>query len=332
MTVSPMWLLSGYCVAIVCSSLLGGVLPNLVKLTHMRMQSLISVIGGLMLGVALLHQLPHALVAVEGSNAPHDWCVMWMLGGVLLTFLLLRMFHAHHHEPLEGDPLGAPPANCDHDHDHDHDHGREVKRADETHSHAHAHQHAPNAAGASWLGILLGLSLHTLLDGIALSAHVEADALHGQVGWLLGLGTFAGIVLHKPLDSLSITTLMTARGWSKSARHLVNVLYSLMCPLGALLFHLGVQQFSGQQAQFISAGLAMSAGVFLCIALSDLLPEIDFHSHNRVRLTASLIVGVALAWGIGFLEPEHSHDSGSKTKQHDEHDHKHKHKDHDHKH
>ncbi len=32
-------------------------------------------------------------------------------------------------------------------------------------------------------------------------------------------------------------------------------------------------------------GLAFSAGVFLCIALSDLLPEMEFHSHHRVPLS-----------------------------------------------
>ncbi len=341
-------LLSVYCVLIVGSSLFGGVLPNLVKLTHTRMQLLISAVGGLMLGVALLHQLPHALVAVEDSAAPTDWCVNWMLGGVLLTFVLLRMFHAHHHEPLAED---STPGACD-KHDHDHDDAKPDHKHSESSCPAqlpaesphHDHGHSHGASGASWLGILLGLSLHTLLDGIALSAHVEADALHGHDGWLLGLGTFAGIVLHKPLDSLSITTLMAARGWSKSARHLVNVGYSLMCPLGALLFHLGVQRFSGQQAQIISAGLAMSAGVFLCISLSDLLPEIDFHSHNRVRLTVALLLGVVLAWGIGFLEPEHSHGGSesarsdaksgpNKSHKHD-HDHGHKHNDdgHEHKH
>jgi zinc and cadmium transporter len=53
--------------------------------------------------------------------------------------------------------------------------------------------------------------------------------------------------------------------------------------------------------------LAFSAGVFVCIALSDLLPEVEFHSHDRVPLSASLVLGLVLAWAIGFLEPEHTH-------------------------
>lgn len=70
-----------------------------------------------------------------------------------------------------------------------------------------------------------GLCLHTILDGVALASHVESEALHEHPGtWtLLGFGTFLGIVLHKPLDSLSITSLMLAAGWSAGWRHAVNI-------------------------------------------------------------------------------------------------------------
>ena len=50
-----------------------------------------------------------------------------------------------------------------------------------------------------------------------------------------------------------------------------------------------------------------SAGVFVCISLGDLLPELEFHSHDRVKLSAMLLIGVALAYGIGLLEPKHAH-------------------------
>ena len=48
--------------------------------------------------------------------------------------------------------------------------------------------------------------------------------------------------------------------------------------------------------------LVFAAGAFLCISLSDLLPEIHFHSHDRVKLTVSLLVGIALAYGLYFIE------------------------------
>lgn len=319
-------ILTIYCAAIVGSSLFGGVLPSLVRLTHTRMQLMISLIGGLMLGVGLLHQLPHAVITatpVAGAFAL-DWSVRWATGGLVMMFFLLRMFHFHHHETFETTGPDGGHHQHDHDHAHDHDRGGLLPVAC---NHGHP-QHAANvvqAAAGSWVGIALGLSLHTLMDGLALAAHVEADALHNHGGLpLFGLATFFGIFLHKPLDSLSITSLMAAGGWSKRSRMLVNSLYAMMCPLGAVLFHLGVQQFSSGQAWVVSAGLAFSAGVFLCISLSDLLPEVEFHSHDRLRLSGMLLIGVLMSWGLGFLEPAHDHQHEQAAGQHS-HAHEHSH-------
>jgi zinc and cadmium transporter len=57
----------------------------------------------------------------------------------------------------------------------------------------------------------------------------------------------------------------------------------------------------------LGCALAFAAGVFLCIALADLLPEVAFHTHDRLQLTVSLLLGIALAWSIGLFEPQHSH-------------------------
>lgn len=42
-------------------------------------------------------------------------------------------------------------------------------------------------------------------------------------------------------------------------------------------------------------------------ALADLLPEMEFHRHNRIQLTTALFAGIALGWAVHFLEPAHSH-------------------------
>jgi zinc and cadmium transporter len=81
----------------------------------------------------------------------------------------------------------------------------------------------------------------------------------------------------------------------------------MMCPLGAALFFLGMTQFAGQQQVVLGCALAFSAGVFLCISLGDLLPEIEFHSHDRIKLSVMILIGISAAYLIGFLEPEHAH-------------------------
>ena len=127
---------------------------------------------------------------------------------------------------------------------------------------------------------------------------------------MYGLGVATAIALHKPMDSLSIASLMTAGGASAGRKSLVNLAYALLCPLGAALLHLGVMGWGAStdgSVLIVPYTLALAAGMFLTIALSDLLPEMQFHSHNRVRLSVALLLGVMAAWAIGFLKPTHLH-------------------------
>lgn len=305
----PSILILIYCVLIALSSLAGGYLPTLFRFTHTRMQLLISLIGGFMLGVGIFHQLPHAVAVMPVSEGEFalDTCMRWLMLGLLLTFFMLRMFHFHSHEPVSLEDGHGHAHDHDHDCHHDHDHGA---RHQHDHDHSTEHHHPVGAKRASWIGIFLGLSLHTLLDGVALAAAVQADAIHRHdvSGFaLFGLATFLGVVLHKPLDSISITSLMAAGGWSKGAMWAVNLGYSLMCPIGAGLFCVGIESVAGTRDMVVACALAMSAGVFLCISLSDLLPEVQFHSHDRIRLSAALLAGVCASVLIGQLEPGHMH-------------------------
>ena len=321
----PIMLIATYCLLIVAASLAGGWLPTVVRLTHVRTQVLVSFVAGLMLGISLLHLLPHA-VAEIGRSGPAadrelhalDQAVRWTLGGLLAMFFLIRAFHFHHHGDIElpvpahTDSIGvahataAASASTAHDHaahdHHDHDHH---------HHHHHDHGHSPPAPhGLSWLGVFFGLAVHTLIDGMALAASVRAEAAHGAGLGVYGVGTFLAILLHKPLDAVSITSLMAAGGWSIRWRNAVNAGFALMCPLGAALLVLGADHLGGDASLVVGCALAFSAGVFLCISLGDLLPEVEFHSHDRLKLSLTLLLGIALAWAIGWLEPGHVHAPG----------------------
>lgn len=52
-----------FCVCIVVASLAGGMVPVVLRLTHRRLQFGLSFVSGVMLGVALFHMVPHALMA-----------------------------------------------------------------------------------------------------------------------------------------------------------------------------------------------------------------------------------------------------------------------------
>jgi zinc and cadmium transporter len=118
---------------------------------------------------------------------------------------------------------------------------------------------------------------------------------------------FLAVFLHKPLDAMSITSLMAAGGWPQRQRQFINFGYSLLCPLGAAIFWVGTSSLAGANQAIIGYALAFFAGVFLCISLSDLLPEVQFHSHDRFWLSAALVAGVSMALVLRFFEGSHAH-------------------------
>jgi zinc and cadmium transporter len=101
--------------------------------------------------------------------------------------------------------------------------------------------------------------------------------------------------------------MLMARGrWSLAWRHTINALFALAIPAGAVLFYFGLMSEShgpaGAQQLWVAYALAFSAGTFLCISLSDLLPELQFHQHDRVKLSVAMLLGLAVAWAAGYME------------------------------
>ncbi len=272
-----------YCVLIALASLFGGGLTSLVKLTHRRIQLTLSFVSGVMLGVALLALLPHSIHLLEKPETSLIVCLF----GLLFMFFMIRMFHFHQHDlAVDAEHPHTPKELCDHEHDH---------------HHVHCDSH-DGEVDYSWIGLCFGLAVHTIIDGIALAAAVQTTS---PVGYSIGgLGVFLAILLHKPLDALSITSLMSAKGWSQSRQLVVNVIFCLMCPLGAILFALTVDQYIDMRDTVLGYALAFSAGIFLCISLGDLLPEVHFHSHDRVQLSIMLLLGVLVAF---LIELGHNH-------------------------
>jgi len=285
---SPLALLAIYCLLILLASLAGGWVPLLIRLTHRRMQLAVSLVAGVMLGVGLLHLLPHALL-----DAPDrlDAVFLWVLVGFLAMFFLERFFCFHHHDVPH--VAGEEPAAAAHHHAEPH-----ADPADVSHA---SHR-------LTWTGAAIGLTLHTVIAGVALAASVEVESRGGHLAALAGFGTFLVIFLHKPFDAMTITTLMTVGAWPNAAKHLVNGLFALVIPVGVTLFYLGLSQV-GEGSHLVAYALAFSAGTFLCVSMSDLLPELQFHAHDRVALSAALILGLSVAWGIGIVETRgHGHD------------------------
>jgi zinc and cadmium transporter len=286
-------LLGVYSLCIVVSSLIGGWAATRIRFTHLGMQGLLSFVGGFMLGIGILHMLPHSFAACQSI----DLVAVATLVGLLFTFLMIRLLHFHEHGPIAS-PVHDKDAGVAAEHHHHHHHHDAHDHEHHHHDHEHAHTHPVNTL--SWSSVAIGLSIHTLMDGIALGSALIASEKHGHAQpW--GLAVFLAILFHKPLDALSVTGLMAASGWSTRSQHMINAGFSAMCPVGAAMVALGAHQLAAPD-RFLGFTQAFAAGAFLCISLSDLLPEVQFHSHDRFRLSLILLLGVAAAIGTRWME------------------------------
>lgn len=97
-----------YCSLIAIASGVGGMLPSLIRMTHTRMQMTLSLVCGVMLGVALLHLLPHAVQILDGNIRLAGILV---LSGLLVMLFLIRIFNFHHHD-FDEDHIH--PEHCHH--------------------------------------------------------------------------------------------------------------------------------------------------------------------------------------------------------------------------
>ncbi len=267
-------LLAAYCPAIFGGAVLGGRLSVLGTLTHTRTQVIMSLVAGFILGIALYHLLPHGLELIPGPEKIEQG-MLWTALGIIFMVGLLRIFQFHQH-----------------------DFSGEAQAMHEQQGHSHA------AIGArSVAGIALGLAIHTITEGIALGASVQGSAQPTAVGALPGLGVFLAILLHKPLDAYSILSIMRSTGYGRRTCNLVNVGFALLCPIVALgTFWLGMQLAPAWGGELAGYALCFAAGAFLCVALSDVLPEIHFHSHDRFKLICAFLVGISLAYALHFVE------------------------------
>jgi zinc and cadmium transporter len=282
-----------YSGVILAVSLIGGSVPLLGKVSHSRLQMYLSLSAGVMLGASFFHVMPEAID--YAGKQTFGW---WMALGVVGLFCIERFLAPHSHE-----------ASSKLQQEHEHEPGCE-----------HDHQHRAAPAVGGWMAVV-GLTIHTFMNGVGLAGAVKADFDQTSSQWVMpGLALFLAIALHKPADALAISTVLSRKGVSRGVMTLVQIGFATMIPIGAAAFLVtsGAVE-SSLQSQMIGAALAFSAGTFLFIALSDLLPEVQFHRHDRVPLSLALIFGVCFMGFIALLEghdhegPEHNGEASAST-------------------
>lgn len=191
---------------------------------------------------------------------------------------------------------------------HHHDHGG--------HEHEDDHKHRTPAL------IVIGDTLHNFIDGLAVgAAFVVSPAI--------GIVTTIAIAAHEIPQEIGDFGLMLSKGMKKKHVVLVNIVSALATIIGAtLVYWLG-------DSMNLNEGLllAVTAGFFIYIAASDIIPTI--HAERRKKLaniqTVVLLVGVVLVGATSSIAHSfihHSAEHGSGELEHsssheDSHEHDH---------
>ena len=146
------------------------------------------------------------------------------------------------------------------------------------------------------LGIaaFIGLAIHTLTNGIALGSGLMVPGL--------GLAVFLAITAHKCPEAFTLTSVLLHSGIRRQTILLVHLLVLAMIPIGAILAHAVI---GPQNPAAIGKAIAFSAGTFLHISLSDLLPEVHKHSHVKHWTFLALLGGLTLMWFLSRHVAEH---------------------------
>ncbi|HXG51261.1 MAG TPA: ZIP family metal transporter [candidate division Zixibacteria bacterium] len=131
----------------------------------------------------------------------------------------------------------------------------------------------------------LGISLHSLLDGIALGAGLMIPQL--------GPVVLLAVIIHKMPDSISISSILLSAGWGRRQVAFLNLLFSLTTPVGALIAYLFLRSLSPEA---VAVALSISAGTFLAIATADILPQVHRIEQSNPKTLMFLLGGLTVSW------------------------------------
>lgn len=140
---------------------------------------------------------------------------------------------------------------------------------EETHGEEFIHSHKR-------FSVLFGLIIHSFFDGVAIASGFLVST---WLGWII----FFAVFLHKIPEGFTVTSVMLASGLDKLRS------WGASAILGAATFA-GVMAMAALQRS-VSYGLALSAGVTIYVAATDLMPEVNH--EPGVGMALLVFVGVA---------------------------------------
>lgn len=126
-----------------------------------------------------------------------------------------------------------------------------------------------------------GITLHALIDGVALGAGLSIPSL--------SMAVTAAIVLHKLPASLSLSGILLHCDYPRGRIVGMILLFALATPIGAVLSFGFLRELTGGLLHW---AIGFSAGTFLAIATADLLPQVHSAPDGRFRNLFALFAGI----------------------------------------
>lgn len=159
--------------------------------------------------------------------------------------------------------------------------------------HGHTHAHSHSCEKHLPLGMIIGLYLHSLLEGLPIyqSGIIET---HSQAVLSTQESLVFGITIHNIPIAIAFVTLLLEHKTSKLKTVLLLLGFALMAPLGCLISYvlnsIGVQNYDG----FLKLSFAVVIGIFLHISTAIMFETGENHKYNLAKIM-SMIAGVFLA-------------------------------------
>ncbi len=133
---------------------------------------------------------------------------------------------------------------------------------------------------------LIGDGLHNFLDGMVIAASFV-------ISFKLGVVTTVAIILHEIPQELSDFAVLIYGGFSRRKALVCNFLIALTAMIGAIVGYLLADFSRG----FLDLILPLTAGGFIYISSSDLIPEL----HRQGNRSYSNLSFIAFLLGIVFM-------------------------------
>jgi zinc and cadmium transporter len=150
----------------------------------------------------------------------------------------------------------------------------------------HHHSHSSEIAKPTVSLIILGDSVHNLIDGVAIAATF-------LVSIPLGITTSFAVAAHEIPQEIGDFGILMHKGLSRKKILMANILSAAAAFIGAIATFLLGDVIKGA----LPALLSLTAGFFIYIAASDLIPEI--HEENRKGF--AFIESMLLLLGVGTI-------------------------------